>query len=236
MPWRLLCVCRCLAASARALARVRASLTVARALTTGQSTFNHTLRVLRRRIFIHVGSTPTISPRKQPRNQDSKGSRQIVPKNPSPAVPAAAPEDTPGEAKQGADTPGAHSQGADPAAATAPTDATTSGSVQGLGGAGGGTAADKAGAGKDSTFVLLCKGSCTSGQTGILYDREAEMFIENMKQRDCGQVWVLTPQDFVIKGMPSRCPPASVLPPVLGTADEALTRGRLGAGRRATLP
>ena len=215
MPWRLLCVCRCLAASARALARVRASLTVARALTTGQSTFNHTLRVLRRRIFIHVGSTPTISPRKQPRNQDSKGSRQIVPKNPSPAVPAATPEDTPGEAKQGADTPGADSQGADP---------------------GGGTAADKAGAGKDSTFVLLCKGSCTSGQTGILYDREAEMFIENMKQRDCGQVWVLTPQDFVIKGMPSRCPPASVLPPVLGTADEALTRGRLGAGRRATLP
>ena len=185
-----------------------ASVTAARALTTGQSTFNHTLRVLRRRIFIHVGCTPTISPRKQPCNKDSKGSRQIVPKNPSPAVPAAAAVDTLGEAQQGAHTQGADTQGA----ATASTDATTSGSVQGPGGAGGAKAADKAGAGKDSTFVLLCKGSCTSGQTGILYDREAEMFIENMKQRDCGQVWVLTPQDFVIKGMPSRCPPASVCP------------------------
>jgi len=71
---------------------------------------------------------------------------------------------------------------------------------------------------RDSTFVLLCKGSCTvSGQTGILFDQEAEDFLEKMKQRNCGDVWVITPQDLVIKGLPTKTEKHSALS-ILGPA------------------
>jgi hypothetical protein len=42
-----------------------------------------------------------------------------------------------------------------------------------------------------STFVLVGKGACTAGQAGVLWDTEADGFINTIKDRGHGQVWRL---------------------------------------------
>jgi hypothetical protein len=159
------------------------------------------LRILKRRIFIHVGIKPPVEDndrkRQRQRSERLNAHKKIVGNGRGASAPSSSAPSTPKSTAAG---------GTDEALVMSEQGGKNSLSI--------GTAAtegvdaekeEEGGHGrKDSTFVVLCKGSCTNGQTGILYDREAENYIEVMKQRDSGEVWVISPQDFVIKGMPNK--------------------------------
>ena len=181
------------------------------------------LRILKRRIFIHVGIKPPVEDddRKRQHQRSERlnahkkrvdnGRGASAPSSSAPATPKSTAAGGTDEASLLLGEQGGNSSLSIGTAATKGVDVEKE---------------EEGGHGrKDSTFVVLCKGSCTNGQTGILYDREAENYIEVMKQRDSGEVWVISPQDFVIKGMPNKsarfsalrsrvCVPACVCAPL----------------------
>jgi len=61
-----------------------------------------------------------------------------------------------------------------------------------------------------STFVLVGIGACTAGDPGVLWDKEADEFINTIKDRTHGQVWRLPSDptsahvDYIIKGLPTK--------------------------------